>query len=41
MALNADICPFVISPSSSNSNIILLRACNLTWFSPCLTGPVD
>ncbi len=19
----------------------LLRACNLTWFSPCLTGPVD
>ncbi len=21
--------------------LILWRACNLTWFSPCLTGPVD
>jgi hypothetical protein len=22
-------------------SVILCRACNLTWFSPCLTGPVD
>jgi hypothetical protein len=25
----------------SDDLITLWRACNLTWFSPCLTGPVD
>jgi hypothetical protein len=27
---------FALTPSSK-----VWRACNLTWFSPCLTGPVD
>ncbi len=31
--------PFVTYGPRTNNK--LWRACNLTWFSPCLTGPVD
>jgi hypothetical protein len=36
--------PFVASCFRNHAGeeiLIVCRACNLTWFSPCLTGPVD